>query len=332
MVFKNTNIPRRTTTTALLGVILAGAAFAFGAGPAAAQGWVPTKPVEFVVPYAVGGGADVFARIMAQIMVEEKMVPVPVKVVNQPGGGSAVGVAYVLANRAREPHTLVLANNPLQATPLTVPGAPGLKDLQPIYNFMLDDFVLVVRADKPWKTAKEFVAAAKAIPPKTIKAGSGGPTGGDTMGQRAFIRASGVDLNQITFNSGGEVLTALLGGHVDVAVANPIEYTGHLKAGTVRALGAFRDTRYPDMANVPTMKEQGIDAKAVQVWRGVALPKGVPEAAVTYWVGVMDKLAASPAIKKYLKENLLTESSLKGPELIKFLAEQEGRFLSLLTP
>jgi putative tricarboxylic transport membrane protein len=95
-----------------LGVILAGAAFAFGAGPAAAQGWVPTKPVEFVVPYAVGGGADVFARIMAQIMVEEKMVPVPVKVVNQPGGGSAVGVAYVLANRAREPHTLVLANNP----------------------------------------------------------------------------------------------------------------------------------------------------------------------------------------------------------------------------
>ena len=75
------------------------------------------KPIEFVVPYAVGGGADVFARIMAQVMVEEKMVPVPVKVVNQPGGGSAVGVAYVLANRAREPHTLVLANNPLQATP-----------------------------------------------------------------------------------------------------------------------------------------------------------------------------------------------------------------------
>ena len=146
----------------LSGAVVGLAALVGATGSATAQSsWAPTKPVEFVVPYAVGGGADVFARIMAQVMVEEKLVPVPVQVVNQPGGGSAVGVAYVLANRNREPHTLVLANNPLQATPLTVPGAPGLKDLQPIYNFMLDDFILVVRADAPWKSAKELVEAAK---------------------------------------------------------------------------------------------------------------------------------------------------------------------------
>ena len=146
----------------LLKTLLCGIVAVFGAaGSVAAQGWVPNRPVEFVVPYAVGGGADVFARVIAQVMAEEKLVPVAVQVVNQPGGGSAVGVAYVLANRASNPHTLVLANNPLQATPLTVANAPGLKDLQPIYNFMLDDFIMVVRVDSPYKNAKELIEAGR---------------------------------------------------------------------------------------------------------------------------------------------------------------------------
>jgi putative tricarboxylic transport membrane protein len=306
-------------------------ALSLTAGSAAAQGtWTPTKPVEFVVPYAVGGGADVFARVLTQVMAEEKLVPVPVQVVNQPGGGSAVGVAYVLANRARDPHTLVLANNPLQATPLTVAGAPGLKDLQPLYNFMLDDFIMVVKGDSPWKSAKDLVEAAKKAPPKTIKAGAGGPTGGDAMGQRAFMRATDVEFNQIIFNSGGEVLTAILGGHVDVSVSNPLEYIGHLKSGQLRAIGAFRDTRYPDMPDVPTMKEQGYDAKAVQIWRGIAVPKGIPPEAAAYWVGVMEKLQASPTVKKYLKDNLVAEAPMKGEALTKFLAEQEERFKSFV--
>lgn len=315
---------------AFLGLLTGAFALATTSGQAPAQTWVPTKPVEFVVPYAVGGGADVFARLLAQVMAEEKIVPVPVQIVNHPGGGSAVGVAYVLANRAGDPHTLVLANNPLQATPLTVEGAPGLKDLQPIYNFMLDDFIMVVRGDAPWKSAKELVEAAKKAPPKTIKAGAGGPTGGDFMGQRAFMRATGIEFNQIIFNSGGEVLTAILGGHVDVSVSNPLEYIGHLKSGKLRAIGVFRDTRYPDMPDVPTMKEQGIDARAVQIWRGIAVPKGVPQEAVDYWVGVMEKLQASPTVKKYLKDNLVAEAPMKGEVLMKFLAEQEERFKSFV--
>jgi putative tricarboxylic transport membrane protein len=306
------------------------AAVIAGAGSALAQSaWQPTRNIEFVVPYAVGGGADVFARIMAQVMVEEKMVPVPVQVVNHPGGGSAVGIAYVVANRAANPHTLVLVNNPTLATPLTVPNAPGLKNLQPLYNFMIDDFLVLVRADAPWKSATELVEAAKKAP-GSIKAGAGGPTGGEATNQEAFSRAAGIQLNRITFNSGGEVLTALLGGHVELAVGNPIEYMGHLKSGAVRAIGALRNERYPELPDVPTLKEMGINAEPLQIWRGVAVPKGIPKEALAYWEGVMDKVAASSSIKKYLKENLAVERPMKGQEFATFLEDQEKRYREFL--
>jgi putative tricarboxylic transport membrane protein len=185
---------------------------------------------------------------------------------------------------------------------------------------------MVVRGDSPWKSAKDLVEAAKKSPPKAIKAGAGGPTGGDAMGQRAFMRATGVEFNQIIFNSGGEVLTAILGGHVDMSVSNPLEYLGHLKSGQLRAIGAFRETRYAEMPDVPTMMEQGFDARAVQIWRGIALPKGIPQEAVTYWVSVMEKLQASPTVQKYLKDNLVAEAPMKGEALMRFLGEQEERF------
>ncbi len=301
-------------------------------GPAHAQeAWQPTEPVEFVVPYGVGGGADVFARIMAQVMTEEDLVPVPVQVVNHPGGGSAVGLAYVLSNRTGNPHTLALVNNPTQVNPMVVDGAPGLKDVQPIYNFMLDDFIMVVRDEAPWQSAADLAAAAKEMPPQSISVGLGGPVGGDVMGSRAFTDTVGIEFNEITFNGGGEVLTALLGGHVDVAVANPIEYLGQIDAGAVRAIGTFRSERYPDLPDVPTMSEQGIDARAVQIWRGVAVPQDIPEEAVAYWVGIMDQVAASPAVQDYLKANMATEASMKGEELLTFLAEQEAVYRDMLS-
>ena len=144
------------------------------------------------------------------------------------------------------------------------------------------------------------------------------------MGSRAFTDAVGIEFNEITFNGGGEVLTALLGGHVDVAVANPIEYLGQIDAGAVRALGTFRGERYPDLPDLPTMSEQGIDARAVQVWRGVAVPQAIPEQAAAYWEGVMDQVAASPAVQEYLRANMATEASMKGEDLVTFLAEQEA--------
>jgi putative tricarboxylic transport membrane protein len=293
-----------------------------------AQGWKPTKDVEFVIPFAVGGGADLMARVIHKVMTEEKLVPVPVALVNKPGGGGAAGIGYMSAARKADPHTLVLINGSTQITPLITPAAKTLTEVQPVMNVMLDDFVFFVRGDAPWKTATEFVKDAKSKPAKTYNFSTGGTT--DVMAVTVLSKSTGTQLNMINFNSGGEALTALLGGHVHATLGNPLEFMGHLQKGAVRAIGVFRDNRFAQLPNVPTMKEQGISAPNFQMWRGVAVPKGAPAEAAKYWEGVMAKVVASPQFKAYLKDNAAEAATIAGPEFEKFLAAQERLYRDLL--
>jgi putative tricarboxylic transport membrane protein len=312
--------------------LIGGAAMAAVAGPtlrAHAQGeWRPARDVEFIIPFAVGGGSDLMARVIHKVITEEKLVPVQVALVNRPGGGGAVGIGYIAASRKADPHTLVLLNGSTQITPILNPGARTLTEVQPIMNVMLDDFVFFVRGDAPWKTAADFVKDAKAKPPKTYAFSTGGTT--DVMALTVLARSSGTELNTINFNSGGEALIALLGGHVHGSLGNPLEFMGHLKSGAVRAIGVFRDSRFTDLPDVPTMREQGINAPTFQMWRGVGIPKGAPEPAARYWEGVMQKVAASPQFKAYLKDNVASEAPLAGAALEKFLADQERLYRDLL--
>ena len=140
------------------------------------QGWKPTKEVEFVIPFAVGGGADLLARVIHKIITEEKMVPVPVALVNKPGGGGAAGIGYMSAARKADPNTLVLINGSTQITPIITPAAKTVSEVQPIMNVMLDDFVFFVRADAPWKSLKDFLSDAKAKGPKSMAFSAGGTT------------------------------------------------------------------------------------------------------------------------------------------------------------
>src|SRR5215204_4162266 len=128
-------------------------ALAASSGLASAQDWKPTKDVEFVIPFAVGGGADLLARVIHKVITEEKLVPVPVALVNKPGGGGAAGIGYMSAARKGDPNTLVLINGSTQITPIITPAAKTVSEVQPIMNVMLDDFVFFVKADAPWKSA-----------------------------------------------------------------------------------------------------------------------------------------------------------------------------------
>jgi putative tricarboxylic transport membrane protein len=310
--------------------VVAASALSLGlAGNAFAQGsWAPTEDVEFVIPFAVGGGADLMARVVGKVIEEEKLVPVPVTMVNQPGGGGAVGVGYVAASRAADPHTLVLINGSTQITPIMNPEAKTLTEIRPIMNLMLDDFVFFVKGDARWKTIGDFVAEAKEKPEKTLSFAAGGTT--DQMAVTIFSKVVGKEMNTVSFNSGGEALTALLGGHVDAVISNPLEMMGHLKSGGLRALGVFRDTRFTDLPDVPTMKESGLDVPNFQMWRGVGMPKGVPDEAAAYWQGVMEKVAASPILKTYLKDNVASEAPIAGKDFEDFLAKQETLYRDLL--
>lgn len=308
--------------------LLALAAVVVGAGAPANAQWKPTRDVEFVIPYGLGGGADLLARVVIKIVADEKLAPVNLVPVNRPGGGSAVGVGQVVSTKNADPHTLVLINPQTQITPLTVKDAKGWRDLTPVANFMLDDYVLFVRKESPFKDAADMVRQAKAKPPRSVSVGSAGTA--DDMSVAVFQQASGIQLNTVRFNSGGEVLTALLGGHVDMASGNPLEFMSHLQSGTARGLGVFRPTRFAALPTIATMKEQGIDVKPFQMWRGVALPKGVPADAVTYWSGVMKKATETKAFQDYIKNNVAQLHVVQGAEFAKFLETQEALYKDML--
>ncbi len=295
---------------------------------ASAQGWKPTKDVEFVVPFGLGGGADLMARVIHKVIVDQKLAPVSISIVNKPGGGGAVGIGYVAASRKADPHTLILINGSTQITPILNPSAKTLTEVKPVMNLMLDDFLLFVRADAPFKNVGDFVKDAKSKPAKSVAFSTGGTT--DVMAVAVLSKATGVQYNTVSFNSGGEALTALLGGHVQASMGNPLEFMGQLEAKKIRALGVVRDKRFPGLPDVPTMQEQGIKTPNFQMWRGVAIPKDAPDAARVYWEGMLTKVNASPAMQKYYKDNVAQSASIKGKEFNAFLARQEKLYRGLL--
>jgi putative tricarboxylic transport membrane protein len=302
---------------------------ALGSGSAFAQSdWKPTRDVELVIPFGVGGGSDLIARVVGKVIVEDKLIPTNLVINNRPGGGGAVGIGYVAASKQKDPHTIILVNGSTQITPIINPKAKTLTEVQPIMNFMLDDFLLFVKGDSKYKTIDEFVADVKSKPDKTFNFATGGTT--DQMAITIFSRALGKEINPVNFNSGGEALTALLGGHVDGSIGNPLEFMGHLQSGSIRALGVFRDGRFQAFPDVPTMKESGVDTPNFQMWRGIAVPKDTDPAAVKYWQEVMKKVAASPAMKKYIADNVATEAPIVGEDFEKFLADQEKLYRDLL--
>jgi putative tricarboxylic transport membrane protein len=295
---------------------------------ALAQGWKPTKDVEFVVPFGLGGGADLMARVIHKVIADEKLVPVPIAIVNKPGGGGAAGIGYVAASRKADPHTLILINGSTQITPILNPQAKTLTEVTPVMNMMLDDFLLFVRADAPWKSAADFVKDAKSKPAKSVAFSTGGTT--DVMAVTVLAKATGVEYNTVGFNSGGEALTALLGGHVQASMGNPLEFMGQMQGGKVRALGVVRDQRFPALKDVPTFQEQGIKTPNFQMWRGIAIPKEAPDAARVYWEGVMTKVNNSAAMKKYYADNVAQTASIPGKQFNEFLARQEKLYRELL--
>jgi putative tricarboxylic transport membrane protein len=304
-------------------LLLSAACFA---SPVLAQ-WKPTQDVEFVIPFGLGGGADLFARTLIKISQDEKLVPTNMIATNKPGGGTATGVGYVVASKNKDPHTLVLINPQTLITPLRVAGTFGAKNLTPIMNFMLDDYLLAVKASSPYKSVNDVVAAAKAKP-RTISVGSAGTA--DDMAVAILEQGTGTKFNLVRFNSGGEALTALLGGHVEAVAGNPIELNSQLQAKTIRALGVFRATRFAMLPDVPTLQEQGIKVAPFQMWRGVAMPKEAPKEAVAYWQDIFTKIARTPAFNAYITTNLATEYLLPSQAFNDFLVQQESLYRAML--
>jgi tripartite-type tricarboxylate transporter receptor subunit TctC len=255
---------------------IAGAIALFLAISAASAQQYPSKPVTMVVPFPPGGVADIVGRPLAAQM--EKAMKQPVVVVNRTGAGGAVGMASV-AKSAPDGYTILMALSSISIFPVSdrINGkTPSyeMKDFAPIALITADPTVLIVSADSPWKTLKEFVASAKAYPGK-INYSSSGVYGTLHVAMEIFANAAGVQLFHVPYQGGGPALTALLGGQVHALASGPAPAVGQIKAGKVRALAAWSTERLQLLPDIPTFKELGYDAQ-FYIWSGVFAPAAAP--------------------------------------------------------
>ena len=292
------------------------AALAFAAG-AHAQEYTPTRPVELVVHTGPGGGSDVLARAVVTMLEREKLVPVRMQVVNKPGGGSTLAAAY-LAEKAGEQHTIGFFTGVWLTSPLiSAEARVTLRDLTPVSRLVLEPALIAVKADSPYKTLGEFIAAAKEKPGQ-LKQSGGSVTSRDNVVRQQLQKVSGARWTFISFPGGGERIAALLGGHVNMMVIEPEEAGEHIRAGNMRVLAQVNDKRLRAFPNVPTLKEAGFDVPPVPQVRGVVAPPGIPAANVAYWEDVFRKLTRTASWKKYLEDNQFEDGYQNAAELAKF--------------
>ena len=246
--------------------------------PAAAQDAYPSRPISLVVPFPPGGVADLTARPVATAM--EKVLKQPVGVVNKTGAAGAVGMQFVATSKP-DGYTLLLALSSISIIPeadklFGRPPAFTVDQFAPVALISADPTILVVRAESPWKTAREFIEDAKKRPGQ-ISYSSSGIYGTLHMAMELLSSAAGIKLRHVPYAGAGPALTALLGGHVDALASGPAVVLPQIKAGKLRALAGWGDKRVAALPEVPTFKELGYPDAEFYIWAGLFAPRGTPE-------------------------------------------------------
>jgi tripartite-type tricarboxylate transporter receptor subunit TctC len=305
---------------------------------APAVAWEPSRPVEFIVPAGTGGGADQMARVIQSIITKHNLMPQPVLVINKSGGAGGEGLLDVKGARGN-PHKLIITLSNLFTTPLAT-GIPfNWKDLTPVAMMALDEFVLWVNSDTPYKTAQEYIAAAKAAPAnKLFKMGGTGTKQEDQIITLAIEKSTGAKFTYVPYKGGGEVALQLVDKAVDSTVNNPIEAVNQWKDGLVRPLCVFDAKRLQETekiaddqswSDIPTCKSQGIDVEYLML-RGIFTTPGATPEQIAYYVDVMKKVRETPEWKALMVEGAFNQTFLTGAEFVKWLGGEEARHRQLM--
>jgi putative tricarboxylic transport membrane protein len=311
-------------TTAMLAV----------AAPAQAA-WEPTKPVEFVVPAGTGGGADQMARLIQGIVIKYKLMKEPLIVVNKSGGAGAEG--FLEVKGSKDPHKLIVTLSNLFTTPLAT-GVPfNWRDMTPVSMMALDQFVLWVNAETPYKTGKEYLDAVKKAGPSKMKMGGTGSKQEDQILTVGIEKASGTKFIYVPFKGGGEVAVQLVGKHIDSTVNNPIEAVAQWRGGQLRPLCVFDEKRMPyktkvtatqSWGDIPTCKESGVPTSYTML-RGIFTSPGVSKDQLAFYTDLLKKVRDTPEWKDYMEKGAFNQTSMTGDDFVKWLgsAEQQHRDL-----
>lgn len=310
---------------------LAVAALVSVSGVAQAE-WKPTKNIDAIVHTGPGGGNDVLARAVAQMLEKEKLIPGRMNVINKPGGNGAVAAAAI-AEKKGDSHTIGFISTVWLANALTTTEAKiTLHDLTPVAGLLVEPAVIVVRADSPFKTLKDFIDAAKAKP-GTLKQSGGSVTSRDNIVRQALQAKTGGKWAFVSFPGGGERIAALLGGHVDIMVVEPQEAGEQVRAGKMRVLAQIAAKPLVAYPGIPTMKEAGFDVPLIPQIRAVMAPPEMSKDVLAYYEDLFARLRKTASWKKYIEDNQFEDGYTNSVDLDKWIKQLEtdmrGQFQSI---
>ncbi|WP_232832258.1 tripartite tricarboxylate transporter substrate binding protein [Nocardiopsis sp. FIRDI 009] len=292
--------------------------------------WEPNRPIEITAPAATGGGWDTLARTSARLLESEGLVDQSVQVVNKPGAGGAIGWAYV-AGREADPHTLFVTSPPIILVPMAGDSEYDHEDFTPIARLATDYMVYLVPADSEMETFDDLVETVDAGGANI--GGGSGPGSMDHVALAGAVNAAGGDaagISYVPFDGGGEAMTALLGGHVDAAVAGASEAAGMLEAGELRALAISSPEPVAAYPDVPTLLDQDVDF-TFDIWRGVMAPAGLEEAQVAYYEDLFAELMETEAWQRESASLGWTDAYQNSDDFGAFLDERRSEFTEILT-
>jgi putative tricarboxylic transport membrane protein len=301
--------------------VLVAVAISGAASPAWAQSFSPSRPVEIIVHSAPGGGSDVFAHAVVEMVNAEKLLSQPLRVVNRTAGASAQAMEY-LAQKKGDGHTIAVFTNTWIATPLTrKDSAHTVKDFTPIVRLVLEPTIVVVRADSPYRTMADLIAAAKKAP-GSLKQAGGSLTAVESLTGLLIQGATGAKWTFVSTPAVSDRMKNLVAGDIDVVINQPQDANEQIAAGKARPIAAVTERRLAVLPDVPTVLEQGIAMPIIANVRGILGPPDMPQAAARYWEDFFARLAKTPSWKRYVEENQVEDVFLRGAAMTPFFDEQ----------
>lgn len=295
--------------------------------------WQPVKNIELIAPAAAGSAMDALARLLQRVIQDKRLMNSSITVVDKSGGGNAVGFAY-LNSRPADGHTVLVTPFTIITNRITGANPLSYLDFTPIAMLADEHVAFVVNANSALKNGRDLLERLKSDPASVSMALAAALGNANHIAVSLVGKAVGADPKRFriaVFNSSGESITAVLGGHVDLAITTTGLLGPHLQAGRVRVLGVAAGTRLGGaFAQVPTWREQGVDV-VFSSWRALIAPRGLSAEQVAYWEALVAKVTAQDEWLLVLEQNALTPAYLGTEATKKLFAQQAEQLRAILT-
>jgi putative tricarboxylic transport membrane protein len=296
-----------------------------GDGGGGSESNYPSEPLDWTIAFGPGGGNDIMARTIVDILQSEDLYPENIEVQNREGGSGATGWGY-LFSQSGSGYGISTTSGSFITTPLQADTGWEPSDFTPVGLFATDDAVFLVPGSSPIQDWEGWVTAAKA---ERLVVGGIGTVNVDFIVAQMLADQAGYEFEYVPFNEEGQLMTALTSGAVDAIVSNPGEILGQVEAGEMRALLSTADEQIEALGDTPTDQDLGFEG-IPSMPRGMILPPDAPEEAQQWWIDTMEEVVATDAWKSYIEENYLTEDIRWGEDFGEYLTETQEQFRTIL--